>query len=76
MKFYVRKGIIVDKVQEIISFKQIKWFEKYVNSNTQNRNLATSDFEKDFYQLFNNAFYGETFENVRNRIKVKLKKKL
>ena len=28
LKFYVRHGMIVDKIQEIISFRQSKWLEK------------------------------------------------
>ena len=34
-----------------------------------------SDFEKDFYKLLNNAFYGKTCEIVRNRIKVEFIRK-
>ena len=30
LKFYVRHGMIVDKVHEIISFKQSRWLEKYI----------------------------------------------
>ena len=56
LKFYVSHGMIVDKVHEIISFKQSKWLEKYKNFNTQKRNQAVNDFEKDFYKLLNNAF--------------------
>ena len=48
LKFYVRHGMIIDKVQNIISFKQSKWLEKYINFNTLKRNQAVSDFEKDF----------------------------
>ena len=72
LKFYVRHGMIVDKVHDIISFKQSRWLEKYINFNTQKRNQAVNDFEKDFYKLLNNAFYGKTMENVRNRLKIKL----
>ena len=75
LKFYVRHGMIVDKVHEIISFKQSRWLEKYINFNTQKRNQAANDFEKDFYKLLNNAFYGKTMENVRNRLKIKFIKK-
>ena len=48
LKFYVRQGMIVDKVHEIISFRQSRWLEKYINFNTQKRNQAVNDFEKDF----------------------------
>ena len=75
LKIFVRHGLTVEKVREIISFKQSKWLEKYNNFNTQRRNQAVDDFEKDFYKLLNNAFYGKTMENVRNRIKVEFVKK-
>ena len=75
LKFYVRHGMIVDKVHNVISFKQSRWLEKYISFNTQKRNKAKNDFEKDFYKLLNNAFYGKTIENVRNRIKVEFIKK-
>ena len=75
LKFYVRHGMIVEKVHNVISFKQSRWLEKYISFNTQKRNKAKNDFEKDFYKLLNNAFYGKTMENVRNRIKVEFIKK-
>ena len=75
LKFYVRHGMIVDKVHEIISFKQSNWLEKCINFNTQKRNQAVNDFEKDFYKLLNNSFYGQTMEDVRNRLKIKFVKK-
>ena len=75
LKFYLKHGMIVDKVHNIISFKQSKWLEKYISFNTQKRNQSANDFEKDFYKLLNNAFYGKTMENVRNRLKIKFIKK-
>ena len=69
LKFYVRHGMIVDKVHNVISFKQSDWLEKYISINAQNRNNAKNDFQKDFYKLLNNAFHGKTMANVRNRIK-------
>ena len=75
LKFYVRHGMIVDKVHDIISFRQSRWLEKYIHFTTQKRNQAVNDFENDFYKLLNNAFYGKTLENVRNRLKIKFVKK-
>ena len=75
LKFYVRHGMKVKKIHSVISFKQSKWLEKYIDFNTQKRNQAVTDFEKDFYKLLNNAFYGKTMENVRNRCKIEIIKR-
>ena len=75
LKFYVRHAMVVEKVDEIISFKQSKWLETYINFNTQKRNKAQNGFEKDFYKLLNSPFYGKTMENVRNRLRLEFFKK-
>ena len=75
LKFYIRHGMVVDKIQNIISFRQSRWLEKYINFITQKRNKTENSFEKNFYKLLNNAFYGKTMENVRNRLKIKFIKK-
>ena len=75
LKFYVRHGMIVDKVHSVFSFKQSKWLEKYISFNTQKRNKAKNEIKEDFFKLLNNAFYGKTMENIPNRIKVEFIKK-
>ena len=75
LKFYVRHGMIVDNYHDLISVRQSKWLEKFITFNTQKRNQAVNDFEKYFYNFLDNAFYGKTMENVRNRLKIKFIKK-
>ena len=50
--------MIVEKIHEIISFRQSKWLEKYISFNTQKRNKAKTDFEKGFFKLLVNAAFG------------------
>ena len=35
LKFYVRHDKVVDNVHEIVSFRQGKWLENYINFITQ-----------------------------------------
>ena len=49
LKIYVRLGMVVEKIHEIISFKRSKWLKKKF-FNTQKRNKTKNEFEKDFYK--------------------------
>ena len=51
LKFYLRHGVIIDEVYNIKSFRQSKWLEKYISFDTQERNKAKNDFEKDFLHV-------------------------
>ncbi len=75
LKFYVRNGMIIEKIHEIISFKQSRWLERYISFNSQKRYRAKNDFEKDFFKLLVNAAFGKFLENVRHRLGLELFKK-
>ena len=43
--------MFVDKVHEIISFKQSNWLENFIHFCSQKRNQAVNFFGKDFSKL-------------------------
>ena len=59
--------MILKKVHRGIKFYQSPWMEPYIRKNTELRKLATSSFEKDFFNLMNNSVFGKTIENIRKR---------
>ena len=40
LKFYVGHGMIVEKVHEIISFKQSNWLNKYFDFHAKEKGLS------------------------------------
>ena len=71
LNFYVRHGMIVDKIHEITSFKQSKWLEKYINFLLHKKETRL----KMILKRINNSFYGKTMEIARNRLILKFIRK-
>ena len=72
LKFYIRHGIRILNVHTVYMFKQSSWLATYINYNTKQRSKAKTEFEKHFYKLMNNSFYGKTIENIRKRLNLDL----
>lgn len=74
LQFYTKKGLIISQIHNILEFTQANYIEPYVSFNTEKRKHTQAESEKDFYKLCNNALYGKTCENLRNRVDISLVK--
>jgi hypothetical protein len=72
LKLYLSLGMKLLRVHRVVAFRQEPWLKPYVELNTKMRQQAKTDFEKDFFKLMVNAFFGKSMENVRKRRKVDL----
>ena len=46
--------------------------KKYIDFNAEKRMNASNDFEKYFFNLMINSFYGKTMENLQRTINARL----
>ena len=72
LKQALNHQLALKKVHKGIKFNQNAWLKPYIDMNTDLRQKAINDFEKDFFKLMNNAVFGKTMENVRKHRYIKI----
>ena len=72
LQLYLSLGKKFTKIHRALKFKQFDWMKKYIDFNTKKITNAVNGFEKYFFNLMINSFYGKTMENLRKRINVRL----
>jgi len=65
-------GMNVLKIHRVLAFDQKAYLTPYILFNTEKRQQARSDFEKDLCKLLSNAVHGKTIEQLRKRMHIKL----
>ena len=71
VQLYLRLGLKLKIIHRVLEFNQSQWLKPCVEFNTEKRVEAEKNGDKDrkaLYRLMNNAAYGKTMENLRNRI--------
>ena len=72
LQLYLKQGMRLKTVHQVLEFDQERWIEPYIRMITEFRKEAKSDFETNFYELMNNSVFGKTMENLCNRVDVKI----
>ena len=72
LKQELNPGIILKKVQNMISFNQDQWLKPQIEKITRLRKETKNDFETEFFKLMNNAVLEKHMKNAGKHGDIKL----
>ncbi|GFU51742.1 uncharacterized protein NPIL_94521 [Nephila pilipes] len=70
LKFYLEKNMVLQKIHNILSFRQKPGLKPYVIFNNDKRQSTKHPFERDLFKLMNNAWFGKSLQNPRKRLQI------
>ena len=68
LQHYLSLGMWLIEIHRVLKFKQSNWLKKNIEFNTEKRNNAVSEFEKNFFKLLINCIRGKSMENNRKKL--------
>ena len=71
-RFYLEKGLEIERVSRILKIEQSAWLRPYIDLNTELRQSAGNKFEESIAKLMNNSFFGKTCEDFRKYKNMKI----
>ena len=70
LQFYLKHGLKLEKVSEIISFDQSRFANKFVKETTLKRHQSHSKIEKAMWKFFNNVLFGKSMQDASKNVNV------
>ena len=72
LQYYLKKGLKLEKVHRVVTFKQKPFLKTFIEKVTDLRSKAKNDFELRLFKLFANSTFGKFIENVRNYTEIRI----
>ena len=72
LRFYLLHGMELTRVHRVIRFKQARWLEPYIRTNTELRAISKDPIEVKLRKDMVNVIYGKTCENLTKRTDIRL----
>ena len=62
LPFYLKHGMVLDKIHNVISFTQKAFAKEFIEETIKLRSAALNEFEKGLYKFINNVLFGKSMQ--------------